>query len=103
MRELGPILIYVEGDIQTALCRAIADRGEAWALTQAEERTGKRQIADLMVYLPELRKAASAMVESWCYDAIRVNTVENSVAVAVSDALGTIRLQRDNALRFWSA
>jgi hypothetical protein len=97
IRELGPILIYVEGDIQTALSRAIADRGEAWALDLAEERTGKRQIADLMVYLTELRMAADAMVESWCYDAVRVNTVENSVEVAVSDALDTIRLQHDNA------
>jgi hypothetical protein len=95
MRELEPILVYVEGDIQTALSRAIADRGETWALNLAKARTGKRQIADLMVYLTELRSAADAMVESWYYDTIRVNTIENSVEEAVNEALDTIRLQHN--------
>lgn len=96
MRDLSPVLIYLEGDIQAGLSRAIADRGEAWALNLAEERTGNRQIGDLTGYLSELRNAADAMMESWCYDTIRVNTIESSEEVGVSDALDAIRLRCDN-------
>ena len=92
MQNLNPVLIYVEGSSEIALSRAIADRGEAWALNLAKARTGQHHIGSLLEYFTSLRADANRMVELWGHDIVYVNTTEYSVHVASKMVLDKMRL-----------
>lgn len=88
--NLRPVLVFVEGDLEAGLSRAIADRGEVWALNLATERAGNSQIEGLIEYFMNLREAANAMLELWFYDVIRVNTIECSIQAATNKILDKV-------------
>ena len=56
MAKLNPIQIFLTGDTETFLERAIKDRGENWARCLTQERCNSDDIRDLITYFNEMGK-----------------------------------------------
>ena len=56
MAKLNPIQIFLTGDTETFLERAIKDRGENWARRLTQERCNSDDIRDLITYFNEMGK-----------------------------------------------
>lgn len=92
LRPLTPLLIIVDGDIDRALDRAIANRGREWALNHAEQRTGIRDVTAYRDYLAGLRAVMTGNIDDWwIYDLIRVNTTNQSLQQAVAQVALALR------------
>jgi hypothetical protein len=62
MAKLNPIQIFLTGDTEIFLKRAIKDRGENWARNLAQERCTSDDIQDLIAYFDEMREIASELL-----------------------------------------
>ena len=90
LRPLNPILVLVDGDLDEGLSRAIAARGEAWALGQAEQRTGARDPSAFRAYLQRLRDETEALLASWPYGLVRVATTGTDEKESVQAVLAAL-------------
>lgn len=75
LSPLNPVIVFVEGDLDSALSRAISDRGLGWALDLAELRTGRRDLGALRLYFRLLRAGAKRMLVVWPHRVVRVDTL----------------------------
>jgi hypothetical protein len=90
---LAPIrttLVYVRGDLDVALSRATADRGEEWVHGLATLRTGNRDIQELRSYFLRLQDGAESMLRSWPYRSVDVDTVVSDLPSCVDRAVSAI-------------
>ena len=90
LKGLNPILIIVEGDIELALSRAVADRGKLWALDKAEQRTDIREVSAYLGYLLKLRRAMEQNLASWPYKMVRVNTTNQNIQQSLLDIMNVL-------------
>ncbi len=87
---LNPFLVIVEGDLETALARAIGDRSEEWGLNLAEARMGNRNLDLLLEYFCMLRKGMEAVLPVWEYKMMRVDTVDQAIEKSVKNILDVL-------------
>ena len=90
LKPLNPLLIVVDGDVSLGLSRAIADRGETWALKKAEQRTAVRQVDAYLNYLLQLRETMEQNLPSWPFKMVRVNTTNQELAQATQSTMAEI-------------
>ena len=57
MAKLNPIQIFLTGDTEIFLKRAIKDRGEDWARNLAQERCNSDDIQDLITYFNKMGRS----------------------------------------------
>ena len=62
MTKLNPIQIFLIGDTEIFLKRAIEDRGEDWARRLTQERCNSDDIRDLITYFNEMRESRLRVV-----------------------------------------
>lgn len=83
LATLHPVLVFVEGDLEVALSRAIEDRGMDWALDLAQLRTGRRDLDALGSYFRRLRAGSERMLAFWPHRVVRVDTVRQDLRSCV--------------------
>ena len=91
LRPLNPLLIYLVGDLDIGLARAVKDRGEEWGLSLAVERTGVRDLGALREYLGKIRAVADRMLIHWPYDLVRVDSTRCEVKAAVDQVMAVFQ------------
>ena len=62
MAKLNPIQIFLTGDTEIFLKRAIKDRGENWARSLAQERCNSDDVRDLIAYFNKMGEVASELL-----------------------------------------
>jgi hypothetical protein len=83
LSPLNPLLVFLEGDLNIGLNRALANRGTQRALNLAEERKDRRDINALREYLCSMRETAEQMLSHWEYDIIRVESTQFTLEASV--------------------
>ena len=91
LRPLNPLLVFLVGDLNIGLDRALEDRGSEWALNLAEKRTGKRDIEALREYLHAIRGTAERMLIHWHYDLVQVDSTKLDTKSSVDKAMLVFR------------
>lgn len=76
MTKLNPIQIFLTGDTETFLKRAITDRGENWARRLAQERCNSDDIQDLITYFNEMKEVAFELLAEWQFKKIVLDTTK---------------------------
>ena len=76
MTKLSPIQIFLTGDTEIFLTRAIKDRGENWAKYLAQERCNSDDIRDLIVYFNEMKEVACELLAEWPFKKIVLDTTK---------------------------
>ena len=87
MTKLNPIQIFLTGDTEIFLKRAIKDRGENWARRLAQERCNSDDIRDLITYFNEMGEVASELLAEWPFKQIVLDTTERDLTTCVKEIL----------------
>ena len=87
MTQLNPIQIFLTGDTETFLKRAIKDRGENWAKRLAQERCSSDNIRDLITYFNEIAGIASEFLAEWQFKKIVLDTTKHDLPTCVEEIL----------------
>ena len=95
MAQLNPIQIFLTGDTETLLKRAIKDRGENWAKSLAQERCNSDNIRDLITYFNQLGKVASELLTDWPFKQIVLDTTERDLPTCAKEILGLLDLDEN--------
>ena len=95
MAQLNPIQIFLTGDTETLLKRAIKDRGENWAKSLAQERCNSDDIRDLIAYFNEMREVASKLLAEWPFKKIVLDTTERDAPTCAKEILERIDLNEN--------
>lgn len=91
LRPLNPLLVFLVGDLDIGLGRALEDRGSEWALNLAVQRTGKRGIDALRGWLYAIRETAEQMLIHWRYDIVRVDSTTLDSKSSVDQVMSAFR------------
>ncbi len=87
MTKLNPIQIFLTGDTETFLKRAMVDRGENWARCLAQERCNSDNIRDLITYFNEMREVAFDLLVEWPFKKIVLDTTKRDLPTCVEEIL----------------
>ena len=87
MTELDPIQIFLAGDTEIFLKRAIKDRGENWAQSLVQERSNSNDIRDLITYFNQMGKVAFELLAEWPFKRIVLDTTERDLPACAIDIL----------------
>ena len=87
IERFRPILIVIDGDIPTALARAIEDRGVEDVRDLAQGRLGVRDEVQLVGYFGAMREMMELMLPYWPYQLIRINTVDASKEICLQEIM----------------
>ena len=87
MTELNPIQIFLTGDTETFLKRAIKDRGENWATRLAQERCNSDNMRDLITYFNEMGEVAFEFLAEWPFKKIVLDTTEHDLSTCAEEIL----------------
>ena len=87
MMKLNPIQIFLTGDTEIFLKRAIADRGENWAMRLAQERCNSDNIRDLITYFNKMGEVASELLAEWPFKHIVLDTTEYDLPTCAKEIL----------------
>ena len=87
MKELNPIQIFLTGDTEIFLKRAIKDRGEDWARRLAQERCNSDDIRDLITYFNEMKEVAFELLSEWPFEKIVLDTTEHDLSTCAGEIL----------------
>ena len=79
LQNLESTLVFISGDIEIFLARAIEDRGKEWARSLARKRCDSEDPDDLLTYFDEMRKVAVEIVENWPYRKLKVDTASTDI------------------------
>ena len=85
MTELNPIQIFLTGDTETFLKRAIKDRGEDWARHLAQERCNSDDLRDLMAYFNEMKEVAFELLAEWQFKKIVLDTTKHDLLTCAEE------------------
>ena len=77
MTKLNPIQIFLRGDTEIFLKRAIKDRGENWANRLAQERCNSDDSRDLITYFNEMQEVAFELLAEWQFKKIVLDTTKH--------------------------
>ena len=87
MTKLNPIQIFLTGDTETFLKRAIKDRGEDWARRLAQERCNSDDIRDLIAYFNKMGEVAFELLTEWPFKQIVLDTATHDLLTCVEEVL----------------
>ena len=87
MAKLNPIQIFLTGDTETFLERAIKDRGENWARRLTQERCNSDDIRDLITYFNEMGEVASELLAEWPFKQIVLDTTKHNLPTCAEEIL----------------
>ena len=87
MTKLNPIQIFLMGDTESFLKRAIAHRGENWAKRLAQERCNSDDIRDLMAYFNEMKEVAFELLAEWQFKKVVLDTTEHDLSTCAEEIL----------------
>ena len=87
MAKLNPIQIFLTGDTETFLERAIKDRGENWARRLTQERCNSDDIRDLITYFNEMGEVASELLTEWQFKQIVLDTTKHNLPTCAEEIL----------------
>ena len=87
MTKLNPIQIFLTGDTEIFLKRAIKDRGENWARSLTQERCNSDDIRDLITYFNEMGEAAFELLAEWPFKQIVLDTAKNDLPTCAEEVL----------------
>jgi len=79
MTQLNPIQIFLTGDTETFLKRAITDRGENWAVRLAQERCNSDDLRHLIAYFNEMKEVALELLAEWPFKKIVLDTTKHDL------------------------
>ena len=85
--ELNPIQIFLTGDTEIFLERAIKDRGEGWAKRLAHERCSSDDIRDLITYFNEMKEVAIELLAEWPFKQIVLDTTKHDLPICAEEIL----------------
>ena len=97
MMGLNPIQIFLTGDTEIFLKRAIKNRGENWARRLAQERCNSDDIQDLITYFNEMKEIAFELMTKWPFKQIVLDTTEHDLPTCAKEILRHLGL--DESLR----
>ena len=92
MAKLNPIQIFLTGDTETFLKRAIKDRGENWARRLTRERCNSDDIRDLITYFNQMREVAFKLLAEWPFKQIVLDTTEHNLPTCAKKILRRLGL-----------
>ena len=87
MAKLNPIQIFLTGDTEIFLKRAIKDRGENWARNLAQERCNSDDIQDLITYFNEMREGTNELLAEWPFKKIVLDTMKYDLSTCAKEIL----------------
>ena len=87
MTKLNPIQIFLTGDTEIFLKRAIKDRGENWARSLAQERCNSDSIRDLIAYFNKMAEVASELLAEWPFKKIVLDTTKYDLPTRAKEIL----------------
>ena len=87
MTELNPIQIFLTGDTEIFLQRAIANRGENWAKRLTQERCNSDDIQDLITYFNEMGEVAFELLAAWPFQKIVLDTTKRELPICAAEIL----------------
>ena len=87
MTGLNPIQIFLTGDMEIFLTRAIKDRGENWAKRLAQERCNSDDSRDLIAYFNEMAEVASGLLAEWPFTQIVLDTTKYDLPTCAKEIL----------------
>ena len=87
MTKLNPIQIFLTGDTETFLKRAIKDRGENWARCLTQERCNSDDIRDLIAYFNEMGEIAFELLAEWPFKQIEIDTTKHDLPTCAEEIL----------------
>ena len=94
MTELNPIQIFLTGDTEIFLKRAVKDRGEDWAKRLAQERCNSDDIRDLITYFNEMKEVAFELLAEWSFKKIVLDTTKYDLSACAKKILRHIGLDK---------
>ncbi len=87
MAKLNPIQIFLTGDMEIFLKRAIKDRGENWARRLAQERCNSDDIQDLITYFNKMAEVAAELLAESPFEKIVLDTTKHSLPTCAQEIL----------------
>ena len=87
MMKLNPVQIFLTGDVEIFLKRAIKDRGENWARHLAQERCNSDDIRDLITYFNKMKEVASELLAEWPFKKIVLDTIKHDLPTCAEEIL----------------
>lgn len=87
MAQLNPIQIFLTGDTETFLKRAIKDRGENWAMRLTQERCKSDDIRNLIAYFNEMKEVAFELLAEWQFKKIVLDTTNYDLPTCAKEIL----------------
>lgn len=97
MTRLNPIQIFLTGDTEIFLKRAIKDRGENWARSLAQERCNSDDIRDLITYFNEMGEVAFELSTEWPFRQIVLDTAKNDLPTCAEEILRRLGIDGDES------
>lgn len=95
MTQSNPIQIFLTGDTETFLKRAIRDRGEDWAKRLAHERCSSDDIRDLITYFNEMKEVAIELLAEWPFKQIVLDTTKHDLSTCAKEILRHLGLDEN--------
>ena len=92
MTKLNPTQIFLTGDKEIFLKRAVKDRGENWARRLAQERCNSDDIQDLITYFNEIGEVAFELLAEWPFKQIVLDTTEHDLPTCAKEILRQLGL-----------
>ena len=87
MTRLSPIQIFLTGDTEIFLKRAITDRGENWAIRLAQERCNSNDLRHLIAYFNEMKEVAFELLAEWQFKKIVLDTTKCDLPTCAKEIL----------------
>ena len=85
MTKLNPIQIFLTGDTETFLKRAIKARGENWAKRLVQERCNSDDIRHLIAYFNEMKEVAFELLAEWQFKKIVLDTTKHDLLTCAEE------------------
>lgn len=92
LAPLNPLLIFLNGDLNVSLARAIAERGEEWARALAKRRRNSDAIESLLDYFSEMRQSSMDMMDNWRFDKLLLDTTSDDISACEDTILRRLSL-----------
>ncbi len=89
---MNPLLIFLNGDLNVSLARAIAERGEEWARALAKRRRNSDAIESLLDYFSEMRQSSMDMMDNWRFDKLLLDTTSDDISACEDTILRRLSL-----------
>ena len=95
MTQLNPIQIFLTGDTEIFLKRAMKDRGKNWARRLTQERCNSDDIQDLITYFNEMGEVASELLAEWQFKKVVLDATKHDLPTCAKEILRHLGLDKN--------